>query len=71
MRMVVRMENSCAPLGAGERRRSPRSRGGRLPEHGWGLSILKTLADRHDGKLETAQETDVYRTTMILKIGAR
>lgn len=69
--LVVRMENSCVPLRAGERRRSPRSRGGRLPEHGWGLSILKTLADRHDGKLETVQEEGTYRTALILKVEAR
>lgn len=68
--LVVRMENSCAPLRAGERRRSPRSHGGRLPEHGWGLSILKTLADRHEGKLETAQEEGTYRTTILLKVEA-
>lgn len=69
--LVVRMENSCVPLRAGERRRSPRARGGRLPEHGWGLSILKTLADRHEGKLETAQEEGTYRTALILKVEAR
>lgn len=70
--LVVRMENSCAPSEPGvHRRASSRSgRGGRLPEHGWGLSILKTLADRHDGKLETVQEGDVYRTTVILKVEA-
>ena len=56
--LAVRMENSCAPAEPGEARRAPRrSRGDRLPEHGWGLNILKTLADRHDGTLETVQET--------------
>lgn len=70
--LVVRMENSCAPAGPGEHRRagSRSGRGGRLPEHGWGLGILKTLADRHDGKLETAREGGVYRTTVILKVEA-
>lgn len=67
--LVVRMENSCAPSEPGVHRRAS-SRGGRLPEHGWGLSILRTLADRHDGKLETSQEDDVYRTTVILKVEA-
>ena len=43
----------------------------RLPEHGWGLNILKTLADRHDGTLETVQEDGVYRTTVLLKLDAR
>ena len=56
----------------GEARRAPRrSRGDRLPEHGWGLNILKTLADRHDGTLETVQEDGVHRTTVLLKLDAR
>lgn len=68
--LAVRMENSCVPMEPTERRRASRprtGRDGRLPEHGWGLSILQTLADRHDGKLETIQEDGVYRTTVILK----
>ena len=70
--LAVRMENSCAPAEPGEARRAPRrSRGDRLPEHGWGLNILKTLADRHDGTLETVQEDGVYRTTVLLKLDAR
>ena len=70
--LAVRMENSCAPAEPGETRRAPRrSRGDRLPEHGWGLNILKTLADRHDGTLETVQEDGEYRTTVLLKLDAR
>lgn len=68
--LVVRMENSCAPEKPGERRRASRRRSDHLSEHGWGLGILETLADRHDGKLETSREGDVFRTAVILKVDA-
>lgn len=69
--LAVRMENSCVPPEPGDRSRAPHPHrsGERLPEHGWGLSILKTLADRRDGTLETAQEDEVFRTTVILNVG--
>ena len=67
--LVVRMENSCAPTTSVERRRAANPRRSGLPEHGWGLGILNTLANRHDGKLETAQEEGVFTTAVILKVG--
>lgn len=67
--LVVRMENSCTPTTLVERRRAMKPRGTGLPEHGWGLSILSSLAARHDGRLETAQEESVFTTAVILKVG--
>ena len=68
--LAVHMENSCVPNASAARRSARRPRGARLPEHGWGLGILDTLATRHDGKLETAQEGSVFQTTAILKLEA-
>ena len=64
--LVVRVENSSAPQADG-RKRPVRRRGAGLPEHGWGLSILETLAERHDGTLEIEERDGVFRTTVILK----
>lgn len=68
--LAVHMENSCAPNASAARRSARRPRGARLPEHGWGLGILDTLATRHDGKLEITQEGPVFQTTAILKLEA-
>lgn len=64
--LVVRMENSCVPT-TSARRRASALRGGGVPEHGWGLSILGTLAERHGGRLEVAQESGVFTTTVVLR----
>ena len=67
--LVVRMENSCEP-GVVARRRASAPRGGGLPEHGWGLSILSALAERRDGTLEVSREGGLFVTTVILKVDA-
>ncbi|WP_080800217.1 ATP-binding protein [Arabiibacter massiliensis] len=65
--LVVHMKNSCV-TSESVAHRAPRRRGAALPRHGWGLSILQSLADRHDGKLETAQAAGVFTTTVLLRV---
>lgn len=62
---VVDMRNSCRAA-APNTPREHRSRGKGLAEHGWGLSILEGLADRHDGPLMVEQQDGEYRTTIML-----
>lgn len=68
--LVARMENGCEPTAFAGRRHAAKPRGAGLPEHGWGLGILRSLAARHDGKLEVSQEAGVFTTTVILKVPA-
>lgn len=42
-----------------------------LSEHGWGLSILESLAKRHEGSLSLEQSGGVFRTTVALKMNGR
>lgn len=36
--------------------------------HGWGLSIISGIAQRHGGSLECAIEDDVFRATVIMRL---
>lgn len=38
--------------------------------HGWGLSIISGIAQRHGGSLECAIEDDVFRATVIMRLGS-
>lgn len=66
--LVASMKNSCEEGEAEPRGKKARSRNGRLSEHGWGLTILESLAHRHDGSLETEQHDGVFETTAILRV---
>lgn len=37
--------------------------------HGWGLSIISGIAQRHDGSLECAVEDGEFRATVIMRVG--
>ena len=37
--------------------------------HGWGLSIISGIAQRHGGSLECAIEDGVFRATVIMRLG--
>lgn len=39
-----------------------------LREHGWGLLILKDLAERYDGSFETSCADGVFRATVVLSL---
>lgn len=64
--LAVRMENSALP-GTEERARPVQRRDGALREHGWGMNILRTLADRHEGMFEAGQKGETFTTTVVLK----
>ena len=38
--------------------------------HGWGLSIIAGIAQRHGGSLECAIEDGVFRATVIMRLGS-
>lgn len=63
-------ENSCAAETPSPQRPSiaASGRSSKLPEHGWGLSILKSIADSHQGVLETHQSDFTYQTSISLKL---
>lgn len=41
-----------------------------LPKHGWGLTILKVVAERRNGMLEAKRDGRTFRTTVILEVPA-
>ncbi len=41
-----------------------------LPQHGWGLSILESLANRYAGTFSTASDEGVFDTELALNVGA-
>ena len=43
-------------------------RGSGLSEHGWGLSILRKISIRHEGKLKTEWLQDTFQTIIWLKV---
>lgn len=47
---------------------SRRGGGSLLREHGWGLLILKDLAERYDGSFETSCADGVFRATIVLSL---
>jgi len=57
---IVRCENSLPPA-AEKKARTP------LSEHGWGLDILRDLAVRFDGRVESGPAGEGYCTTVWLK----
>lgn len=60
--LVVDVRNSYCP--DRPQRQEPRSDD--LPEHGWGLGIIRLIAERHSGELVCEQEGDEWRTRVIL-----
>ncbi len=64
--LVIDAENSCVPAEGAGRKAKDRSRGRGLAEHGWGLTILECLAERHEGSLQVAREGGVFRTSVML-----
>lgn len=66
--LAPRIPASEQPLAPTTPERRP-ARG--LAEHGWGLSILESLATRHEGSLSIEQSGGVFRTTVALKMNGR
>lgn len=60
--LIVDIRNSCCPDLPGEH--APRSVG--LPEHGWGLGIIRVIAERHSGELVCEQEDGEWLTYVIM-----
>ena len=46
----------------------PRRRGSGLSRHGWGLEILRQIAQRDDGRLETELREGVFTATLWLPL---
>ena len=41
---------------------------GRIPEHGWGISIVEGVARRHAGAVTTSFEDGVYTVRVLLRL---
>ncbi|NHM16382.1 GHKL domain-containing protein [Eggerthellaceae bacterium zg-887] len=71
----VSMRNSCPDRGRAVLKRSRVSfakgeENSALPQHGWGLSILESLASRYEGTFSTASDEGVFDTELALNVGA-
>ena len=58
-------ESALGPSASGSSRRGLAEP---FREHGWGTIILRAIAERYDGLLETGQEGGVFRTMVALKV---
>ncbi len=73
--LVIAMRNSCSDQDF-KRASRPQFALGRpggeskMPKHGWGLSILRSLAARHGGSLSTASDEGVFDTRLELRSDA-
>lgn len=65
--LVVDVRNACEGTAA-----SPACRlGDKVPEHGWGQSILAAIAERHGGDFECGREGGEYRASILLLADAQ
>lgn len=61
--LVLEVRNPYAESRAAER---PAPGEGPVPEHGWGLGIMDTIARRHSGELVCERDGGVWRTRVIM-----
>lgn len=74
--LVIRVENPYLPgVDAGPAVRfggrnflQTLGAGGGVPEHGWGLSIVREIAEMRHGALALQQERGMFRATAVLKL---
>lgn len=64
---LVDMRNSCSPAQEAQSLRG-RFRRPAITEHGWGLSILRMLAERHNGTLHTERKGAEFNTSLALEL---
>lgn len=64
---LVNMRNSCSPVQEAPSLRA-RFRRPAITEHGWGLPILRMLAERHNGTLHTERKDGVFNTSLALEL---
>lgn len=64
---IVDVVNSCSKAQMKRERR----RDALFSEHGWGLSIIQAVAERHGGMLETEQRGSRFHTTVAMSLAAQ
>ena len=64
---IVDVVNSCSKAQMKRERR----RDTLFSEHGWGLSIIQAVAERHGGMLETEQQGNRFHTTVAMSLAAQ
>lgn len=64
---IVDVVNSCSKAQMKRERR----RDTLFSEHGWGLSIIQAIAERHGGMLETDQQGNRFHTTVAMSLAAQ
>ena len=74
--LLLEASNSCAADDASVEGRAwkgaaPGTEADPFREHGWGMIILQTLADRHDGMYEAEKRGREFRTTVAMRAGSR
>lgn len=66
--LVVEGRNSFKEGEGRGKRTHRRNPGEHLSRHGWGLAILRSIAARHDGMVETSQSAGVFTCTVMLAV---
>ena len=64
---VINTRNSCSKK---KPKHTERKKTKFLSEHGWGLSIIEAVAERHGGLLETEQKNNCFHTTVVMSLEA-
>lgn len=63
--LTMQVENPYRPVEGAAREEARRA----LPRHGWGLSIVRDIAARHEGLCAVEREEGIFRVRVVLPLG--
>lgn len=69
--LLIVIRNACAPDAAAPSRRQRAALGGKHPEHGWGISIMRDLVARYGGSVQAHREGATFEARIAVEAKAR